>query len=374
MENEKCTLWIVTELFPPDETSTAYIMGEIANAFVDKYQVKVICGPEIYDKRKRLDQNNKFKLDASMEIMRANGAGLDKSTFKGKMLSFLLMSHRLLKLAKMYIKKDDKVLMVTNPAPLVVLMSRLKKVIGFELNILVHDIFPENTIPAGIKLPAYGLLKRLFDKAYSRADKLVVLGRDMEKVMRGKVTRFHSEQEITVIENWADIENIIPKTFPKGRIILQYAGNIGRVQGLGKVIEQLPNNMELHLYGTGAMEESLKGMKHPGVFFHGPYFRSQQNEVLSACDIAIVTLQEGMYGLGVPSKTYNILASGRPIMFFGPEGSEIDLLVREKGVGYCGWPKTWNKQELANMGVKARKLAVSEYSKRVILNKFLNLI
>ena len=38
MEKRKRTLWIVTELFPPDETSTAYIMGEIANTFVSKYK------------------------------------------------------------------------------------------------------------------------------------------------------------------------------------------------------------------------------------------------------------------------------------------------------------------------------------------------
>lgn len=91
-------------------------------------------------------------------------------------------------------------------------------------------------------------------------------------------------------------------------------------------------------------------MKYPNVFFHGPYFRSQQNEVLSACDIALVTLQKGMYGLGVPSKTYNILASGRPILFLGPKDSEIDLLVREEGIGYCGWPQIWNKEELVVMG------------------------
>lgn len=47
MENKQI-LWIVTELFPPDETSTAYILGEVANAMVQKYVVKVICGPEIY--------------------------------------------------------------------------------------------------------------------------------------------------------------------------------------------------------------------------------------------------------------------------------------------------------------------------------------
>ena len=61
-------------------------------------------------------------------------------------------------------------------------------------------------------------------------------------------------------------------------------------------------------------------------------------------------------------------------MFLGPKESEIDLLVREKGIGYCGWPETWNNEELAQMGKRARELAVRDYSKEIILNKFLNLI
>ncbi len=65
MDNKKI-LWIVTELFPPDETSTSYILGEIANAMTLKYKVKIICGPEIYDKRKKIDADNKFKLDGSI--------------------------------------------------------------------------------------------------------------------------------------------------------------------------------------------------------------------------------------------------------------------------------------------------------------------
>ena len=39
MGNITQRLWIVTELFPPDETSTSYILGEIANAMVQKYNV-----------------------------------------------------------------------------------------------------------------------------------------------------------------------------------------------------------------------------------------------------------------------------------------------------------------------------------------------
>lgn len=368
-------LWIVTELFPPDETSTSYILGQIANAMAKKYQVKIICGPEIYDKRKKLDENNHFCLDKSIEVFRANGADLDKNTTKGKALSFLLMSKRMISLVKQHVRKDDKVLMVTNPAPLVVLMSRLKKKVGFELNILVHDVFPENTKPAGLKLPLYGMIKHVFDKAYSHADQLIALGRDMKDVLEKKVLNSSENiPKITIIENWADINGIKSQSMPQGKIVLEYAGNIGRVQGLDKVIEQLPESVDFHIYGTGSMEETLKKMNHPRVVFHGPYFRSQQNEVLAACHIALVTLQEGMYGLGVPSKTYNILASGRPILFFGPKNSEIDLLVREKRIGYCGWPEKWDKDELVEMGERARELAIKEYSEETILNKFIKAI
>jgi len=210
----KQKLWIVTELFPPDETSTSYIMGEIANAMTRKYNVGVICGPEVYDKRKQLDKSNKFQLDSSIEMHRAEGANLDKNTTKGKAISFLLMSRRMMALVKRHVKRGDKVLMVTNPAPMVVLMSRLKAKIGFELNILVHDVFPENTKPAGLKLPFYGLFKRAFDKAYSKADRLIVLGRDMKDVMEQKIERFANGPVCSIIENWADIEGVHPQPFP----------------------------------------------------------------------------------------------------------------------------------------------------------------
>lgn len=375
-ENKKI-LWIVTELFPPDETSTSYIMGKIANAMVQKYKVRVICGPEIYDKRKKVDINNKFKLDDSIDIYRTEAIDLDKNTMKGKAISFLLMSQRMIALVKKHVQKDDKVLMVTNPAPMVPLMARLKKKVGFELNILVHDVFPENTRPAGLKLPLYGVFKHIFDRAYSKADQLIVLGRDMANVLEQKIKdslKGNVSPKITIIENWADIDNIKPQPFPEGKIIIEYAGNIGRVQGLENVMDKLPGDVEFHIYGTGAMEEKLKSRKQKNVFFHGSYFRSQQNAILAACDIALVTLQDGMYGLGVPSKTYNILASGRPILFLGPKNSEIDLLVRESGIGYCGWPEKWNKEELITMGKKARLLAETKYSERVILDKFLKAI
>lgn len=367
------TLRIITELFPPDETSTSYIMGEIANAAAKEYDVEVLCGPEIYDAQKKLDLEHPFILNSAIKVTRAEGLGIDKNTTIGKARSFLAMSKRLYKLSKLNIREGDKVLLVTNPAPLVLLMARLRNRRHFELNLLVHDVFPENTIPAGLHLPswAYRFVKARFDKAYSRIDRFITIGRDMAEVVKMKAGK---DSPVSVVENWADIESITPIPFPEGAIRLEYAGNLGRVQGLDKLVSGLPDAVELHFYGTGAMENSLKEMKHPRVFFHGPYFRSQQKDVLGACHAAIVTLSDGMYGLGVPSKAYNIMAAGRPIIYFGPKDGEIGLMVRENGIGYLGWPEKWVLEELKEMGRRARSLAESKYSKNVILSKFLDAI
>lgn len=367
---EKKKLYIITELFPPDETSTSYILGEMANAAAKVYDVHVICGPEVYDSRKKFDTEHPFLLDSAVKVIRAEGLGIDKNTTIGKARSFIAMSQRLYKLAKQNIKEGDNVLLVTNPAPLVLLMSRLRKKRNFELNILVHDVFPENTIPAGLHIPsvAYKLVKRLFDKAYGRADKLLAIGRDMAEVLRKKTG---DKVQIEVVENWGDVEKIHPLPFPDGPIKLEYAGNIGRVQGLDKLVDELPEDVGLHFYGTGAMEKSLKDRGKSNVYFHGPYFRSQQEEILGAAHVSVVTLSDGMYGLGVPSKTYNIMAAGRPIIYFGPENGEIGLLIKEHGIGYIGWPEKWNIEELKVMGARARVLAETVYSKDVILKKFI---
>ncbi len=393
------TLWIISELFPPDETSTAFILGEIANVMAQKYEVKVICGPEIYDKRKKTDPNNKFVLNPNIQVTHVKGVDLDKNTFFGKAMRFAVISWQLYQIAKKSIKEGDKVLQVTNPAPVVALISGLRKKSQFELNILVHDVFPENTTPAGLKLPnfAYRFLKKIFDKAYSRADQLIAIGRDMRQLLEQKIFRQEHQPKVIVIENWADLDIVSPieQSMQPDKFVLEYAGNIGRVQGLQTMVEDIKaaknENIEFHLWGTGAEESSLKeyAYKHEmnNIVFHGAYLRSKQSEVINSCDLALVTLTEGMFGLGVPSKTYNIMAAGKAILFIGEPKSEIGLLVKEKGIGYVydssdreGIVKFLSKltpekrNEFSEMGRKARIVAETEYAKDIILNKFLEAI
>ena len=49
----------------------------------------------------------------------------------------------------------------------------------------------------------------------------------------------------------------------------------------------------------------MKKGTHKNVSLLGFQDRANQNDFLNACDIGIVTLSDGMYGLGVPSKSDN---------------------------------------------------------------------
>lgn len=402
------TLWIISELFPPEETSTGYIMGEIANAMTQKYEVKVICGPAVYDSQKMQNVNNKTVVHEHIEVYHVDAVLENKNSKISRIKKFLLMSWRMYRVAKKHIRKGDHVLMVTNPFPLVVLMGHLRRHRKFELAMLVHDVAPEN-LYTDIHIPGvvYPIVKRVFNKAYASTDLLVSLGRDMSEILSQKVKdglkgfrlskRVGELPRIVVIENWGDVENIRPsEDFNEEKITIQYAGNIGNAQGVGELVDVLHEakceQVAFGIWGTGSAENTIKekvleyGMENQ-VSFHGTYFRSEQQKVLNSCDIALVRLVEGMYGLGVPSKTYNILAAGKPILYIGEKGTEIWRMIEENGNGVCFEPQDReglisylrglsleNREKLRDMGKISRKLAEEKYSKQTILNKFLEVL
>jgi colanic acid biosynthesis glycosyl transferase WcaI len=113
-----------------------------------------------------------------------------------------------------------------------------------------------------------------------------------------------------------------------------------------------------------------------------PRPRSEQNEFLNACDVAILSLVPGMLGLAVPSRTYNLMAAGKPIIALVSGCSEVAMVVREEGIGWVVEPGQVEKvvqalqtaskdmRQLSEMGARARQAAEVEYSPRFILSRF----
>lgn len=395
-------VWIATELFYPEETSTSYILTKVANKLTDKYEVEVVCGTPTYDTDSTEDSY--FKVSEKIRIHRLKSLVGNKNNILYRVLKFIQLSVQIVIFLKKNLRSGDKLFIVTNPAPLIILCAWLKKFKKFEWIILVHDVFPENTIPAGIINSkanfVYRFLKKMFDRAYSTADRIIVLGRDMEKVMRGKISRYNRNTNIKVIENWGATHEILPLKQVKHpplvkKFTLQYAGNMGRVQGLHNFLKCFKNSNNndviLQLIGDGAVKVELQNFvldnALDNVVFYGGYRRNEQNQILNSCDMALVTLASGMYGLGVPSKTYNILAAGIPLLYIGPKNSEIDLLIKDYSIGFSFEPedtaqlteffKLLNNslsESIEQMSLNARKLAECQYSEEIILNKFLHYI
>lgn len=175
------------------------------------------------------------------------------------------------------------------------------------------------------------------------------------------------------------------------KITLQYAGNLGRVQGLMEFLDCVyvahNENLNMDFWGAGAMEtkmaDFIESHKLSNTRMRGKFTRSQQNDVVASCDICLITLGEGMYGLGVPSKSYNIMAAGKPILYIGPRNSELDLLIKEHNIGWSFQPSDKEgivgflhnispsmKPELKKKGEVACELARSQFSKEKILQEF----
>ncbi|MEY2416573.1 MAG: colanic acid biosynthesis glycosyl transferase WcaI, partial [Ilumatobacteraceae bacterium] len=58
-------------------------------------------------------------------------------------------------------------------------------------------------------------------------------------------------------------------------------------------------------------------------------------EVLATGDIHLVPLKAGLGRVSVPSKTYSILAAGRPVLAAIDPGTEVPRIVAESGGGVC---------------------------------------
>lgn len=234
----------------------------------------------------------------------------------------------------------------------------LKKIKAFKLELLVHDVFPENLVPIGLLKKdsyLYNLLLIVFNYCYGMVDRIIVIGQDMRDLIIEKTGQ--NKIKIDTITNWHDddicriqdfdIKKYVDVDYGE-KVVLSFAGNLGRVQGIIEFIELFKiaenNNLILIIIGDGAMRDLiLKKINYENlsnIYYLGSKPRNEQNLFLNACNIGVVTLAKGMKGLGVPSKAYNIMAAGKPLLYIGDKQSEVDNYICNND---CGWSYSWEE-------------------------------
>jgi colanic acid biosynthesis glycosyl transferase WcaI len=141
-----------------------------------------------------------------------------------------------------------------------------------------------------------------------------------------------------------------------GPVVL-YAGNIGFSQSLEMVIETARHFPEVTflINGDGSarsvMEEHAAGL--PNVIISGYQPHERVPEVLATGDIHLVPLRAGLGRVSVPSKTYSILAAGRPVLAAIDPGTEVPRMIAASGGGVAVPPDDPEAFRLALEGLLA---------------------
>ena len=106
---------------------------------------------------------------------------------------------------------------------------------------------------------------------------------------------------------------------------------------------------------------------------------------MAAGDLHVVTIKRGLEGVIVPSKLYNILAYGRPILGIATEPAEVARLTRNYECGISADPDDPTQvvqavqgllqapERLEHMSQRARKLAKT-YDRLSELRKYVEVI
>lgn len=271
-------------------------------------------------------------------------------------------------------------LIVESP-PLLVALSGyiLAKLSGARLISNISDVWPLSAKEMGAISDGllYRFLERIERFVYKKS--LFCMGQSSEIVEHLKKSGC---RETYLFRNGVNparfAENNSPKPLPHDQpLTIVYAGLLGFAQGIYDLCKAIDFNqlgVEFHIYGAGGEQEALSGFveEHPhrGIFFHGAVSADEIPAVLSRAHVTLIPLALNIFG-AVPSKIYESMAAGVPILFSGDgEGGRI---VNHEKVGWVSPPADYEalKRNIAYIRENPQEvLEKREHCRQVAQNKY----
>jgi colanic acid biosynthesis glycosyl transferase WcaI len=326
-------VWLVSAVQHENVESTTHIFARLAGALGERYHTGVLTPPPA-------------------PPATAPGEASFTRWFTDRFRRALVGSLRVFVRALRAVRRDDVLLVVTNPPMLPVLMAAAAALRRARLVIVVHDVYPDVLEVAGLmrrRSPAARTLDALSRRALRRADRVIVIGRDMQRLIEHKPGGAAASR-IVFIPNWAD-EDIAPvaRAHSGGPLIVQYSGNMGVTHPVetlldcAELLQRESAPVHFQVFGWGLRmpwfrgEVERRGLRNSSA---GPRCaRSELAAQLAGSDVGLVLMRRGMAGISVPCRAYNIMAAGRPLIVAAAEDAEIARTVGEHDLGWVVPPE-----------------------------------
>lgn len=273
-------------------------------------------------------------------------------------------------------QKNDFIIVESPPLTLAVSAWFLAKCTGAKLIMNVSDLWPLSAKELGAISGdgfMYKSLARLERWLYKHS--AICIGQSQEIV---DYIATHGAHQTYLFRNGVNPERFkaIPDAEPSDKLRIVYAGLLGYAQGILAVCEHIDFaslHAEFHIYGAGGEQEAIEQYiaTHPkaGICYHGKVSRDEIPAVLAQHDCTLIPLVKNIYG-AVPSKIYESMASGLPILFAGEgEGARI---VEENQLGWTSKSKDFEglKANIRLAADKEKRTAIKTHCIDCAQNKF----
>lgn len=211
-------------------------------------------------------------------------------------------------------------------------------------SLLMWDVYPDAL--KIVNIPEHHFLYRTWSKInrklFTRAYRIYTIGDSLAI----QLSQYVSSERIIVIPLWSGITNIqpVPKAdnpFIKqyrleGKFIVQYSGNFGPTYNIETILEvanRTRNEREIIylIIGRGLKYEKVKRIIKEENLENCMLLEFQPDNMirysLSAADLSVVLIEDKVANVSIPSKVYNLMAVGSPILSISPGTSEINKLA-----------------------------------------------
>jgi UDP-N-acetylmuramyl pentapeptide phosphotransferase/UDP-N-acetylglucosamine-1-phosphate transferase/glycosyltransferase involved in cell wall biosynthesis len=325
----------INQFFWPDPAATSQLLTDVAAWAVEEgHTVRVIAGATKYTESEDL-------IPPPVRVDRCPAFPFNRGIL-GRIASYL--SFLIVAVVHAFRgPRPDTVVTLTTPPALGLIGCLVRAVRGSRHYIWEMDLYPDIAVDMGVLAPRSPLTRIVgwaFDFARNRADGIIALG---DEVKDRLIAHGIPAEKIHVCENWADGRDITPLPFPKGPLTLYYSGNLGIVHEVDTILDAIEHfrndgRFRFLFAGGGSRRAGFEALCRERSFdnvLFGPYCdRADLGARLAQGHIGLVTQLPESLGSVVPSKTYGIMAAGRPILFIGP-GQATPARIVEKH--RCGW-------------------------------------
>jgi len=316
--------------------AAGYLHVDMLEAYASKFSKRVIIAGTI------LERNNRISPDIRWhKVIKYN-----RSSSLKRIYTWIIATLQMLFLVELRYRKAH-IVAITNP-PFSVFIPWLLRVKSYDL--VIYDAYPDTLVNFGyIKNGSalYNLWSFLNKKTFQSANRVFTL----TDGMKGLIERCYNARNVEVVPIWSDASDfklvlkdkneILAKTNSRGKFCLVYSGNLGLTHPIEKLFDLAalldPEKFSVIIIGGGAKESVLLEMQAQRQYTHVHLLPWQPFELLShslqAADLSVVTLDKEASNLSIPSKTFNILSVGNPILGICELNSGLAEVISENNCG-----------------------------------------